>query len=123
MELIQSINRFKYQLPLKMEFKGLIISAISFIIFPYLFRIVDSSAAAIDPGVFSGIILSIAAVLFFQATTWWIIKAIWPAFAMYSCDHFVSNFKSLQASQKVTIYLGFYLAIMYAFIVVLAQLI
>ena len=123
MELIQSTNRFKYQLPLKMEFKGLIISAISFIIFPYLIRLVDNSAAAIDPGVLSAIILSIAAVLFFQATTWWVIKAIWPAFAMYSCDHFVNNFKSLQASQKVVIYLGFYLALMYAFIAVLAQLI
>ena len=64
MELIQSTNRFKYQLPLKMEFKGLIISAISFIIFPYLIRLVDNSAAAIDPGVLSAIILSIAAVLF-----------------------------------------------------------
>ena len=123
MELIQSTNRFKYQLPLKMEFKGLIISAISFIIFPYLIRLVDKSAAAIDPGVLSAIILSIAAVLFFQATTWWVIQAIWPAFAMYSCDHFANNFKSLQASQKVVIYLGFYLALMYAFILVLAQLI
>ena len=122
MELIQSINRFKYR-PISTELKGLIVSAISFIIFPFLIRLVDSSAAAIDPGVLSGIILSIAAVLFFQATTWWVIKAIWPALATYSCDHFVSNFRSLRASQKVVIYLGFYLAILYAFITVLAQLI
>ena len=123
MELIQSTNRFKYQLPLKMEFKGLIISAISFIIFPYLIRLVDNSAAAIDPGVLSAIILSIAAVLFFQATTWWVIKAIWPAFAMYSSDHFAGNFKSLGAVQKVVIYLGFYMVLLYAFIAVLAQII
>lgn len=121
MELLQSISQTR-RIPLTMEFKGLIVSAISFIIFPYLIRLVDSSAAAIDPGILSGIILSIAAVLFFQATTWWVIKAIWPAFAMYSCDHFVGNFKSLRAEQKVVIYLGFYLALMYSFIAVLAQL-
>ena len=121
MELLHSITQIR-RIPLNTEFKGLIVSAISFIIFPYLIRLVDSSAAAIDPGVISAIILSIAAVLFFQATTWWVIKAIWPAFAMYSCDHFERNFKALQGVQKVVIYLGFYLALMYSFIAVLAQL-
>ncbi|SKB76598.1 hypothetical protein [Daejeonella lutea] len=121
MELLQSITQPR-PIRLKTEIKGLIISALSFIIFPYLIRLVDSSAAAIDPGVLSGIILAIAAVLFFQAITWWIIKAIWPAFAMYSRDHFAGNFRSLQAGQKVAVYLGFYLALLYAFILVLAQL-
>ena len=122
MELIQSLNQMR-PLPLKTEHKGLIISALSFLVFPYLVRLLDSSAAAIDPGVLSAIILSIAAVLFFQATTWWVIKAIWPAFAMYSRGQFENNFKSLPAGQKVLIYLGFYLALLYAFIAVLAQLI
>lgn len=122
MELIHSLNHF-HPNPLKKEYKGLIISGISFILFPYLIRLIDSSAAAIDPGVLSGILLSIVAVLFFQATTWWVIKAIWPSFAMYSSEKFVSNFNSLPAVQKVLIYLGFYLAILYSFIAVLAQLI
>ncbi len=122
MELIQSINQPR-PIRLKTEFKGLIISAVSFLIFPYLIRMFDSSAAAIDPGVLSGIILAIAAVLFFQATTWWVIKAIWPSFAMYSCNHFAEHFKSLRAVEKVIIYLAFYLALLYAFIMVLAQLI
>ncbi len=122
MELIQSTNQFR-PLRVKSEHKGLIISAISFLVFPYLIRMLDSSAAAIDPGVLSGIILSIASVLLFQAITWWVIKAIWPDFAMYSRSHFATNFKSLQAAQKVIIYLCFYLALLYAFIAVLAQLI
>lgn len=122
MELLHSISQFR-QVPLKLEYKGMIISALSFLIFPYLVRLVDSSAAAIDPGVLSAIILSIAAVLFFQATTWWVIKAIWPAFAMYSREQFERNFRSLGAAHKVIIYLGFYLALLYAFIGVLAQLI
>ncbi|MGV3684473.1 MAG: hypothetical protein ACO1NS_02530 [Daejeonella sp.] len=122
MELIQSINHLR-PLGIKSEFKGLIISALSFMVFPYLIRLIDSSAAAIDPGVLSAIILSIAAVLFFQATTWWVIKAIWPAFAMYSREQFERNFKTLGAAHKVIIYLGFYLALLYAFIGVLAQLV
>jgi len=122
MELIQTINHFR-RIPLNLEFKGLIISAVSFILFPYIIRVVDTSAAAIDPGVLSGILLSIAAVLFFQATTWWVIKAIWPAFATFSRDQFGGAFKRLPGRQKVLVYLGFYLAILYAFIVVLAQLI
>jgi hypothetical protein len=122
MELLHQINQIR-PIALKTEYKGLIISALSFILFPYLIRFVDASAAAIDPGVLSGILLSIAAVLFFQATTWWVIKAIWPAFANYSRDHFVGNFKSLRAEQKVGIYLGFYMAMLYGFILVLAQLI
>ncbi len=122
MELLHQISQLR-PIPVKTEYKGLIISALSFILFPYLIRLVDNSAAAIDPGVLSGIILSIAAVLFFQAITWWVIKAIWPAFAMYSRDHFERNFKSLQAGEKIVIYLGFYLALLYAFILVMAQLI
>lgn len=122
MELIQSINHFR-PFRINAEHKGIVISALSFIVFPYLIRLVDSSAAAIDPGVLSGIILSIAAVLFFQATTWWVIRSIWPAFAMYSREQFARNFRSLGAAHKVIIYLGFYLALLYAFIGVLAQLV
>jgi hypothetical protein len=122
MELIQSTHPFR-QLPLKLEYKGMIISALSFMLFPYLIRLVDSSAAAIDPGVLSAIILSIAAVLFFQATTWWVIKAIWPAFAMYSQEQFERNFRTLSAAHKVIIYLAFYLALLYAFVGVLGELV
>lgn len=121
MELIQTINHF-CRIPLNLEFKGLIVSAISFILFPYMIRVVDNSAAAIDPGVLSGILLSIAAVLFFQATTWWVIKAIWPVFALYSQEQFAGNFRRLPGRQKVLVYLGFYLALLYAFILVLAHL-
>lgn len=122
MELIQTINHFR-RIPLNLEFKGLIVSALSFILFPYLIRLVDHTAAAIDPGVLSGILLSIASVLFFQATTWWIIKAIWPVFALYSREQFADNFRRLRNRDKVLIYLGFYLALLYAFITVQAQLI
>jgi hypothetical protein len=84
---------------------------------------VDSSAAAIDPGIYSAIILAVSAILIFKAGTWWIIKVIWPVFAEYSNQQFERNFKSLITWQKVLIYLGFYLSIFYAFVIVLAALI
>jgi len=87
-----------------------------FLIYPYFIRQIDITAAAIDPGIYSAIILAVSAILIFQATTWWVIKSIWPVFAMYSDNHFEANFKSLTAGQKVLIYLGFYLLLLFAFI-------
>lgn len=105
------------------EFTGIIIIVLIFIFFPYGVRMIDSSASAIDPGIYSAIILAVSAILIFKAGTWWIIKVIWPVFAEYSAQHFERNFKGLVTSQKVLIYLGFYLSIFYAFVIVLAALI
>ncbi|MGB4400608.1 MAG: hypothetical protein WBJ10_14645 [Daejeonella sp.] len=48
---------------------------------------------------------------------------IWPVFADYSAQNFERDFSKLINSQKVLIYLGFYLSIFYAFVIVLAALI
>ncbi len=105
------------------EFTGIVIIVLIFIFFPYGVRMIDASAAAIDPGIYSAIILAVSAILIFKAGTWWIIKVIWPLFAEYSAHHFERNFKGLIPSQKVLIYLGFYLSVFYAFVIVLAALI
>lgn len=109
--------------PLRKEFTGILVIIMIFLLFPYFIRRIDVTAAAIDPGIFSAIILAVSAVLIFKAVTWWIIKAIWPVFAEYSNKHFERNFKSLITWQKVVIYLGFYLLLLYAFVIVLAALI
>ena len=111
------------QVALSKEFTGIFIIVLIFIFFPYGVRMVDSSAAAIDPGIYSAIILAVSAILIFKAGTWWIIKVIWPVFAEYSNQQFERNFRGLIATQKVLIYLGFYLFIFYAFVIVLAALI
>jgi len=59
-------------------------------IFPRLIRQIDPSAAPIDPGILSGIVLAIVAVLVFNSVTWWLIRVIWPVFADYSI-HFLSQ--------------------------------
>ncbi len=112
-----------WHFPFRKELAGIVVVIALFLLFPYLIREVDGSAAAIDPGILSAIILAASAVLIFKAITWWIIINIWPAFANYSDNQLESNFKSLPASQKVIIYMSFYMLIFYAFILVLAPLI
>jgi hypothetical protein len=122
MELIQ-----KYFLPahfpLRKEFAAIVLIMLIFLFYPYFIREIDASAAAIDPGVYSAVILAISVVLIFKAATWWIIKTIWPVFSSYSESHFEASFRSLSATHKVLIYLGFYLIIFYSFIAVLRAVI
>ena len=106
--------------PLRKEFAGLVFIIIIFLCFPQLVRLVDITSAPIDPGAFSAIILAVAAMFVFKAITWWLLKAIWPVFADYSDYHFERNFKSLAPLQKVIIYLLFYLALLFGFVLVLA---
>ncbi|MDP3468288.1 MAG: hypothetical protein Q8S11_08135 [Daejeonella sp.] len=122
MKLIQKYQQPLF-FPLRKEFMGIIILITVFFLFPYLIRQLDVSAAAIDPGIISAVILAAIAILVFKALTWWLIKVIWPVFAEYSEQQFESNFRSMRTGQKVIIYLSFYLLILYAFILVLAALI
>lgn len=113
---------FPWHFPFRKELADIIVVMLTFIVFPYLIREVDGSAAAIDPGILSAIILAATAVLIFKAMTWRIIVSIWPAFAEYSDRQLESNFRLLTAYQKVIIYLSFYMLIFYAFILVLSAL-
>lgn len=119
MELIQR-KTIKPKFLVNKELSGILILIAVFLLFPYLVRQVDYSAAAIDPGILSAVILAIASVLIFQAVTWWIIRVIWQVFHIYSTHHFENNFKSLEPWQKVIIYLGFYLLVLYSFVGTLA---
>ena len=118
---MQLINKYYLPLhfPFRKEFAGILIILLLFILFPRLVRQVDYSAAPIDPGAFSAVILAVSAMLIFKAVTWWLLKTIWPVFTDYSTYHFERNFKSLLSLHKVIIYLLFYLAIMYGFVLVL----
>jgi len=94
-----------------------------FLYFPGLSRWIDITSAPIDPGALSAVIMAILSLLAFKAVTWWLINIIWPVFAEYSNEHFERNFKSLQSWQKVIIYLGFYLLLLYSFVATLAGII
>ena len=87
-----------------------------FVAFPWLVRWIDAGAAPVDPGALSMILMALLAFLTFKAATWWLIRIIWPVFAEYSSQHFERNFKSLLSWQKVLIYLGFYLLLLFGFV-------
>lgn len=104
---------------LKKEYIGIALALLLFFSFPQLVRRFDQSAAPIDPGALSAILMAVLAMLIFKLSTWWLIKTIWPLFSTYSEYHFETNFKSLESWQKVSIFLGFYCLLLFAFILVL----
>jgi hypothetical protein len=121
MELLQ-LNLRRFKLHINWEPIVIVLFIAAFLLFPYLIRKVDFSAAPIDAGILSAIILALGSVLIFQAVTWWIIRIIWPVFYFYSTYHFENNFKSLESWQKVIIYLGFYCFLLLGFILVLGAI-
>ncbi|MGX5689463.1 hypothetical protein [Arcticibacter tournemirensis] len=104
------------------EYGILLITLVSFLVFPRLSRTIDITAAPVDPGILSIVIIAVLAFLIFKSVTWWAIRAIWPVFAEYSELQFEQNFTSLLSWQKVLIYLGFYLLLLFGFVVTLAAL-
>src|SRR5690606_41171740 len=49
----------------------------------------------------------------------WVLHQHWPFLGEYAAEHFERNFKSLLSWQKVGVYLGFFLALLYAFVIAL----
>lgn len=98
------------------------LSICSFLLFPWLSRHMDVTAAPVDPGIFSLVLTALLAFLVFKSVTWWAIRIIWPVFAEYSELHFERNFKSLLPLQKVMIYLGFYMLLLLGFVWTLGAL-
>jgi hypothetical protein len=104
------------------EYFGIVVAVLIMLIFPPLIRRVDSSAAPIDPGVLSAIVLAVIAILVFKSVTWWIIRSIWPVLADYFTQHFVNAFKNLQSWQKITIALLVYFCVFFSFVVALVAI-
>ena len=122
MDLIQKFY-FPWHFPFRKELAGILVILLIFLIFPRVVRQVDYTSAPIDPGAFSAVILAVSAMLIFKAVTWWLLKTIWPVFTDYSTHHFERNFKSLLSLHKVIIYLVFYLALLYGFVMVLGAIV
>ncbi|RZK48029.1 MAG: hypothetical protein EOO99_11655 [Pedobacter sp.] len=101
------------------EFRFISVWLTLFFSFPYFIRKVDPTAAAIDPGALSAVVMTVFTLLLFKACTWWLIRHIWPAFAIYANYHFQTVYKLLPEWQKITLFLGFYVLLLYAFIFIL----
>ncbi len=110
------------QLNIKKEYQIISISLLVFLIFPWMSRHVDVTSAPVDPGILSIVIIAIVSFLIFKTATWWVIRAVWPILAEYSETDFEANFLGLAPWQKVLIWLGFYLLILFGFVLTLAAL-
>ncbi|WP_304064288.1 hypothetical protein [Pedobacter glucosidilyticus] len=102
--------------PLKKEHLSIIISLMLFVIAPVWLRLVDETAAPLDAGILSAILVAILAFLLFKALTWWLIENIWPVLGNFSKEQFHTHFNHLSSCQKIIIYLSFYLLLLYGFI-------
>ncbi|MDX3916346.1 MULTISPECIES: hypothetical protein [Olivibacter] len=100
----------------------LIASILAYIAYQPLIRLVDVTAAPIDYGVLSAILVAAVAVLSFVQLCLWVLHRHWPFLGEYAAEHFERNFKSLLSWQKVGVYLGFFLALLYAFVIALGAL-
>jgi hypothetical protein len=89
---------------------------------PHVLRMADATAAPLDAGILSAIIMAILAFLIFKALTWWLIQHIWPVLGNYSKEQFEANFKALIPWQKVIIYLLFYLLLLFGLVATLATI-
>jgi len=108
------------RLLIKREYLSIVFWLLLFLESPGMLRHIDITAAPIDPGALSAIILSVLAVLIFLAVTWWVIKTLWPALANYSEHLFETDFISLSPWQNILIYLAFYLSLLLAFVFTLS---
>ncbi|WP_134089170.1 hypothetical protein [Olivibacter sp. XZL3] len=100
----------------------LIASILAYLVYQPLIRLVDVTAAPIDYGILSAILVAAVAVLSFVQLCLWVLHRHWPFLGEYAAEHFERNFKSLLSWQKVGFYLGFFLALLYAFVIALGAL-
>lgn len=96
------------------------LSLLLFWLSPRIVRQLDFTAAPIDLGILTALPLTALTVLAFTGLTGLIIRSQWPVLTDYQQQFFEHTFKSLLSWQKVVIYIGLFLSLFYAFIVVLS---
>ena len=97
-------------------FTLLLATVLAYLFFQPLIRVIDITAAPIDYGILSAVLVASIAVLSFVQLCLWVLHQNWPFLGKYAAEHFERNFKSLLSWQKVGFYLGFFLALLYAFV-------
>jgi len=85
-----------------------------------LLRLADPTAAVVDIGVLSLVLLAVAALASFLAVSRQLVGLLWPVLRDYQRNYFPNNFKSLSPWQKITFYLVIFFGLLYAFVCCLA---
>lgn len=118
MKSISITTKWVYSIPIRIhkELLSILFLLILFLCSSTVLRLVDETAAPLDAGILSAILVAILAFLLFKALTWWLIENIWPVLGNFSKEQFHSHFNHLSSCQKIIIYLSFYLLLLYGFI-------
>jgi|GEM_PF-5249930 len=85
-----------------------------------LLRLADPTAAVVDIGALSLVLLAAVALATFLAVSRRLVGLLWPVLRDYQRNHFSNNFKSLSPWQKITFYLVVFFGLLYAFVCCLA---
>ena len=85
-----------------------------------LLRWADPTAAVVDLGALSLLLLAAVALAAFLTVSHWLTGLLWPILRSYRKYYFSNNFKSLLPWQKITFYLVIYFGLLYAFVCCLA---
>ncbi len=96
----------------------LIATLLLFVLSGDLIRKVDVSAAPIDPGILAVLPLSAITVISFMMLSHLVIAWQWPVLDQFHAEHLERTFKSLSLWQKSVTYFSFYLAVLFAFVMV-----
>lgn len=92
------------------------VMAALFILAGPLLRGLDPTAAAVDIGAVSLVLLALLALAAFIAVSRWLLGLLWPVLRDYQHHHFTPNFKTLQPWQKLGFYLVVFFGLLYAFV-------
>jgi|GEM_PF-5465649 len=93
-----------------------LLSLLLFLKFPPVIRMLDYTAAPLDAGIVSAILLVIPSVLTFILMSHLLIEKCWPVLHDFANDYLERCFKQLCPWQKVSVYLVFHLGLLYAFV-------
>src|SRR5690606_21115904 len=86
-----------------------------------LLRWLDPTAAVVDVGVLSLVLLAVVALAAFLTVSRWLIGLLWPVMRNYQRSNFSINFISLLPRQQITFYLVIFFGLLYAFVCCLAS--
>ncbi len=81
-----------------------------------LLRLADPTAAVVDVGALSLVLLAVVALAAFLTVSHWLLGLLWPVLRDYQRHFFSNNFKSLLPWQKITFYLVIFFGLLYAFV-------
>lgn len=110
-KLTNFLSRARLAVAAFREYISILVCFLILLYVPDVLRLLDPTAAPIDLGVISAIVLACITLMIAKSVVWGLLKSIWSSLADYSNKFFTADFQSLSPCQRVVIYLSFYLSL------------